>query len=65
MLRIRAEWKGKCSRHPGYNPEKDPRGLGIKGNCEECLALFSRCKTVKEGVNNTGGVMIRVTKATP
>ena len=31
--------KGRCSRHPTYNPVKDEQG-GIKGGCEECHALF-------------------------
>jgi hypothetical protein len=31
--------KGRCSRHPAYNPVKDDQG-GIKGGCEECYALF-------------------------
>jgi hypothetical protein len=31
--------KGRCSRHPAYNPLKDEQG-GIKGGCEECHALF-------------------------
>ena len=31
--------KGRCSRHPAYNPVKDDQG-GIKGGCEECHALF-------------------------
>ena len=31
--------KGRCSRHPAYNPVKDEQG-GIKGGCEECHALF-------------------------
>jgi hypothetical protein len=31
--------KGRCSRHPAYNPVKDDQG-GIKGGCEECQALF-------------------------
>lgn len=31
--------KGRCSRHPAYNPVRDDQG-GIKGGCEECQALF-------------------------
>jgi hypothetical protein len=31
--------KGRCSRHPAYNPVRDEQG-GIKGGCEECYALF-------------------------
>jgi len=31
--------KGRCSRHPAYNPVKDEQ-RGIKGGCEECHALF-------------------------
>ena len=33
--------KGRCSRHPAYNPVKDEQG-GIKGGCKECYALFHR-----------------------
>jgi len=31
--------KGRCSRHPAYNPVKDEQG-GIKGGCEECHAFL-------------------------
>ena len=31
--------KGRCSRHPSYNPVKDQQG-GIKGGCKECHALL-------------------------
>jgi hypothetical protein len=31
--------RGRCPRHPAYNPVKDEQG-GIKGGCEECYALF-------------------------
>ena len=31
--------RGRCSRHPAYNPVKDEQG-GIKGGCEDCHALF-------------------------
>ena len=32
--------KGRCSRHPAYNPVKDEQG-GIKGGCQECYALLN------------------------
>ena len=32
--------KGRCSRHPSYNPVKDEQG-GIKGGCNECEALLN------------------------
>jgi hypothetical protein len=32
--------KGRCSRHPAYNPVKDGKG-GVKGGCSECDALFN------------------------
>lgn len=38
-FRIVYRIKGRCSRHPAYNPVKDDQG-GIKGGCEECHALF-------------------------
>jgi hypothetical protein len=31
--------KGRCSRHPAYNPVKDEQE-GIKGGCKECYALL-------------------------
>lgn len=61
MLNLRARWEGKCKRHPGYNPEKHG-AAGIKGGCQDCLSLFNRCMSVKEGVNNTGGVMVRAAR---
>jgi hypothetical protein len=39
MLKIGSvKWRGKCSKHPGYDPADG--GLGaIKGNCEKCNVL--------------------------
>ncbi len=39
MLKIgTVKWRGKCSKHPGYDPSDG--GLGaIKGNCARCLEL--------------------------
>ncbi len=39
MLKIGSvKWRGKCSKHPGYDPADG--GIGaIKGNCEKCNAL--------------------------
>jgi hypothetical protein len=38
-LKITERVKGKCSRHPRYNPEKDGRA-GIKGACSCCFSLY-------------------------
>jgi hypothetical protein len=38
-LKISERVKGKCSRHPRYNPEKDGRA-GIRGACSCCFSLF-------------------------
>jgi hypothetical protein len=38
-FRVAYRIKGRCSRHPSYNPVKDEQG-GIKGGCGECHALF-------------------------
>jgi hypothetical protein len=39
MLKIGSvKWRGKCSKHPGYDPADG--GIGaIKGNCERCNQL--------------------------
>jgi hypothetical protein len=39
MLKIgTVKWRGKCSKHPGYDPADG--GIGaIKGNCEKCNQL--------------------------
>jgi hypothetical protein len=37
-LRLRVKVKGKCPKHPRYNPELG-RGA-IKGTCRTCLELF-------------------------
>ena len=40
MLRIGTlRWKGRCSRHPKYDPAWDGEG-GIRGGCVRCLALL-------------------------
>jgi hypothetical protein len=38
-LKITERVKGKCSRHPRYNPEKDGRA-GIRGGCSCCFSLY-------------------------
>jgi hypothetical protein len=38
-LKITERVKGKCERHPRYNPEKDGRA-GIRSACSCCFSLF-------------------------
>jgi hypothetical protein len=39
MLRIGSvRWRGKCSKHPGFDPYFDGRGA-IRGGCERCSLL--------------------------
>ena len=40
MLKIGViRWKGRCSKHPGYNPEFEGLG-GIRGGCRRCEMLL-------------------------
>ena len=39
-LKVAERVKGKCERHPRYNPERDGRG-GIKGGCSACFSLYN------------------------
>jgi hypothetical protein len=40
MLKIGVvRWRGKCSRHPTFDPVSDGPGA-IRGNCESCNALL-------------------------
>lgn len=40
MVRIGSvRWKGRCSRHPRYDPETDGLG-GIRGGCRRCEMLL-------------------------
>ena len=32
-------WKGRCSRHPRYDPATDGEG-GVRGGCTRCLGLL-------------------------
>jgi hypothetical protein len=32
-------WKGRCSRHPKYDPASDGEG-GVIGGCTRCLRLL-------------------------
>ena len=44
--------RGRCSRHPAYNPAKDEQA-GIKGGCQECYGLFQAyraCLTLREAI---------------
>jgi len=39
MLRIGSiRWRGKCSKHPGFDPYADGRGA-IQGGCDRCSLL--------------------------
>ena len=38
-LKISERVKGKCNRHPRYNPEKDGRA-GIRGACSCCFSHY-------------------------
>lgn len=39
MLKIGSvKWRGKCPRHPSFDPYLDGRGA-IRANCEKCHAL--------------------------
>ena len=43
MLKIGSvRWRGKCSRHPRYDPYLDSRGA-IRGGCERCALLADIC----------------------
>jgi hypothetical protein len=51
MLIIRYRWKGKCPKHPRYDPRKHGEG-GIKAGCATCyalLAVYARLRKVMEG----------------
>jgi hypothetical protein len=40
MLKIGSvRWRGKCPRHPRFDPYMDGRGA-IRGGCEKCTALL-------------------------
>jgi hypothetical protein len=40
MLKIGVvRWRGKCSRHPSFDPYSDGQGA-IKGACPKCQELF-------------------------
>ncbi len=40
MLKIGAiRWKGRCAKHPRYDPETDGLG-GIRGGCLRCEMLL-------------------------
>lgn len=40
MLKVGSvRWKGRCAKHPAYNPEIDGMG-GIRGGCKRCEMLL-------------------------
>ncbi len=40
MLKIGSiRWKGRCSRHPGFDPETEGPGA-VRGGCQRCQMLF-------------------------
>lgn len=44
MLKIGAvRWRGKCSRHPMFDPSEEGRGA-VKGGCPRCTSLVEICE---------------------
>jgi hypothetical protein len=44
MLKIGAvRWRGKCSRHPMFDPFEGGRGA-VKGGCPRCTSLVEICE---------------------
>jgi hypothetical protein len=44
MLKIgTVRWRGKCSRHPMFDPFESGRG-GVKGGCPRCTSLVEICE---------------------
>lgn len=44
MLKIgTVRWRGKCSRHPMFDPFEEGRG-GVRGGCEKCTTLVEICE---------------------
>ena len=44
MLKIGAvRWRGKCSRHPMFDPSEAGRGA-VKGGCPRCTSLVEICE---------------------
>ena len=44
MLKIGAvKWRGKCSRHPGFDPFESGLG-GVRGGCPRCTTLVEICE---------------------
>ena len=40
MLKIGSvRWRGKCTKHPGFDPAMDGSGA-IRGNCQRCNDLL-------------------------
>jgi len=51
MLTIRYRWKGKCPKHPRFDPAKHGRGA-IKGSCPACTMLFQVYRHHRETVES-------------
>jgi len=44
MLKIGAvKWRGKCSRHPMFDPFEGGRGA-VRGGCPRCTTLVEICE---------------------
>jgi hypothetical protein len=67
MLKIGSvKWKGRCGKHPSYNPGEDGEG-GIKGGCARCgllLDIFHHHTKVVRGMREFGSAE-RTGKARP
>lgn len=52
MIKIGSiRWKGRCHKHPRYNPEIDGLG-GIRGGCQRCEMLLE--------ISATHGKLVRL-----
>lgn len=65
MLKIaNVTWKGRCARHPTYDPRSDGEG-GIRGGCLRCYALLSIYRqhhALMDAVREFGSSIERKTK---
>jgi len=43
-------WKGRCGRHPRYDPAVDGEG-GIRGGCRRCMDLLEIHQQHKQLIN--------------
>lgn len=54
VLNLKIRWKGKCPKHPRYNPEK--QGATFRSGCAACAHLYAAYELIVKARSHMSSV---------